>query len=164
MLAIGAGLGGLVAAAFGRDAAFVGDAVSFAVSASLLVAIRRPFSEGRSADEPNVWRATVATVRYARDDPRVLSLLAVKGGFGLSGGVLVLLPIFARQVFHHGDIGTGILYGMRGVGALIGPFIGRRLAGTEESGLFRAIGLALFLLAVFYGTFPFVPLLALAGL
>jgi len=163
MLAIGAGLGGVVAATLGRDAAFVGDALSFAVSASLLVAIRRPFSEGRSAEEPNVWRATVATVRYARDDRRVLALLAVKGGFGLSGGVLVLLPVFARQVFHQGDVGTGILYGMRGVGALVGPFIGRRLAGTRESGLFRTIGLALFVFALSYGVFPFMPLLALAG-
>ena len=163
MLAIGAGLGGLVSAGLGHGAAFVGDSLSFAASAALLIAIRRPFSEGRSAEEPNVWRATVATVRYARDDRRVLALLAVKGGFGLSGGVLVLLPVFARDVFHQGDVGTGILYGMRGVGALIGPFIGRRFAGTREPGLFRTIGLALFLFALFYGTFPFVPLLALAG-
>ena len=163
MLAIGAALGGLVAAALGRDAAFVADSASFAASAALLVAIRRPFSEGRSAEEPNVWRATAATVRYARGDRRVLALLAVKGGFGLAGGVLVLLPIFARRVFHHGDVGTGILYGMRGVGALIGPFIGRRVAGTTETGLFRAIGLALFLFGIFYGLFPFMPLLLLAG-
>ena len=94
----------------------------------------------------------------------MLSLLAVKGGFGLSGGILVLLPVFARQVFHKGAIGIGILYAMRGVGALVGPFIGRRVAGGTEHGLFRAIGVALFVFALCYGLFPFAPALALAGL
>ena len=103
------------------------------------------------------------TVRYAREDRRVLALLLVKIGFGLSGGVLVLLPLFARKVFHQGDVGTGILYGMRGVGALVGPFIGRRIAGRSDGGLFGAIGIALFVFAIFYGVFPFLPFLVLAG-
>ena len=44
MLAVGAGLGGLVSAAFGDDTAFIVDAVSFLVSAALLSSIRRGFS------------------------------------------------------------------------------------------------------------------------
>jgi MFS family permease len=94
----------------------------------------------------------------------VLALLAVKGGFGLAGGILVLLPVFARDVYHQGDVGTGILYGMRGVGALIGPFIGRRVAGPTAGGMFRAIGFALFCFPVFYAIFPWMPFLILAGL
>src|SRR3990172_8032362 len=43
MLAVGAALGGLVAAGLGRDAAFVIDAASFAVSALLIIGIRRSF-------------------------------------------------------------------------------------------------------------------------
>ena len=126
--------------------------------------IRRPFSEPRPAEHPGVLAAAVETIGYARTDRRVLALLAVKGGFGLAGGVLVLLPVFARDVYHQGDIGTGVLYAMRGLGALVGPFLGRRLAGGSEAGTFRAIGLALFCFPLCYVVFPFMPLLVLAGL
>jgi MFS family permease len=164
MLAIGAALGGVIAGTLGKNAAFIGDSISFVGSAALLVTIRRPFSENRPQEHIPILKATAETVGYARKDRRVLALLAVKGGFGLAGGILVLLPIFARDVYHKGDVGTGILYGMRGVGALIGPFIGRRVAGPTSSGMFRAIGFALFCFPVFYAIFPWMPFLILAGL
>jgi MFS family permease len=166
MLAVGAGIGGVFAAVFGRDAAYVADALSFLLSGVLLASIHRPFAEPREEHERHVGfvEATVETVRYARSDGRVMALLAVKGGFGLAGGVLVLLPLFATNVFHQGDGGIGILYGMRGVGALIGPFLGRRIAGNSERGLFTAIGLALACFGAFYLVFPFMPSLLLAGL
>src|SRR5437773_813350 len=53
---------------------------------------------------------------------------------------------------------------MGGLGALVGPFLGRRLAGGSEAGTFRAIGLALFCFPLCYVVFPFMPLLVLAGL
>src|SRR3954452_4991605 len=141
MLAVGAGIGGVFTAIAGRNAAFVTDSLSFLLSGVLLATARRPFSEAREHEEHvGVIEATVETVRYARSDGRVMALLAVKGGFGLAGGVLILLPVFATDVFHQGDTGIGVLYGLRGVGALIGPFIGRRIAGNSERGLFTAIG------------------------
>jgi MFS family permease len=164
MLAIGAALGGVIAGTLGKDAAFIGDSISFVASAALLITIRRPFSEARPAEHDPILKATAETISYARKDRRVLALLAVKGGFGLAGGILVLLPVFARDVYHQGDVGTGILYGMRGVGALIGPFIGRRVAGPTAGGMFRAIGFALFCFPVFYAIFPWMPFLILAGL
>ncbi|MDP9341554.1 MAG: MFS transporter [Actinomycetota bacterium] len=163
MLAVGAALGGLVAATLGRHAAFIGDAVSFAFSAALLIQIRRAFNETRAEEQPGIVAATVETVHYARRDHRVLALLAVKGGFGLAGGVLVLLPVFAKKVYHQGDAGIGVLYGFRGLGALIGPFIGRRIAGNTLRGLFIAIGIALASFGVFYGVFPLMPTLLAAG-
>jgi MFS family permease len=66
-------------------------------------------------------------------------------------------------VFHQGDAGIGILYGARGVGALIGPFIGRRIAGTTLRGLFVAIAISLFTFGLFYGAFPAMPFLWLAA-
>ena len=49
MLAVGAGLGGVIGAAFGADTAFLVDAGSFVVSAALLATIRRSLSERRDA-------------------------------------------------------------------------------------------------------------------
>ncbi len=166
MLAVGAGLGGLVVAAFGRDTGYVCDAASFFVSAALLIRIRRPFSEPREAhvEHPNLWEATKETVRYARQDHRVLALLGVKGGFGISTGVIALLPVLAFTVYDTGDRGTGILYAFRGLGALIGPFLARIwLVEDDLRTLFWAISAALFTYGVFYAAVPWMPDIWLAG-
>src|SRR5207245_3784673 len=133
MRAVGAALGGIVSTVFGRDTAFTVDAVSFALSALLLAGIHRRFSEDRTdEDHVGITRATVETARYARRDHRVRALISVKFGFGLAAGVLALVAVFARQVFHGGDVGFGFLMACRGVGALIGPFLGHRLAARDH--------------------------------
>jgi MFS family permease len=154
MLAVGGALGGLVAATLGRDAAFVGDALSFGLSAGLLVGIRRPFAEARGDREhAGLLSALAETFRYARRDHRVLALLTVKGGFGLGAGVIGLLPVFALEVFRAGDRGTGILFAFRGIGALIGPFLARRFT-RDLAGVLLGCGLAMVTYGVFYGLFP----------
>lgn len=164
MLAVGAALGGIVAAAIGRDAAFVIDATSFALSAALIWRIRSRLSEERSGhEEPGLARATIETARYARKDHRVLALLGVKAGFGLAAGVLVLISVFAVEVFDSGEIGIGILMSARGLGALIGPFLGRRFAGPQDRYLFTAIGVALTVFGLGYALLGLMPSLLLAA-
>jgi MFS family permease len=165
MLALGAAIGGVVAATLGRDAAFLIDAASFAASAWLLSGIGRPFGGRRDpgADHPSILEATVETARYARSDHRVLALLAVKAGFGLAAGVMVLLSVFAENVFRAGTIGIGVLMAARGVGALIGPFLGRWAAGPQDRRLFHAIGLALAVFGLGYTAFGLMPSLLLAA-
>jgi MFS family permease len=109
MLAVGGALGGVVAGVFGTDAAIVIDSVSFLLSAALILRIHVSFAEARPAHErPTLRQDTVDTVRYARRDHRVLALLAVKFGWGVAGGVLVLLPLLALGEFHAGEIGLGL--------------------------------------------------------
>jgi MFS family permease len=155
MLAVGGALGGVVAATLGRDAAFTGDAMSFVLSALLLLGIRRRFAESRHREHPGLGEAMRETFRYARRDHRVLALLTVKGGFGVAAGVIGLLPIFALEVFHAGDQGTGVLWAARGLGALVGPFLVRRYTGDLRS-LFLAIGISFAVYGVFYGLMPLV--------
>jgi MFS family permease len=163
MLAVGAALGGVVAAVFGRDTAFILDAVSFLASAWLIWRIRRPFAEQREAeDHAGVAEATVETIRYARKDHRVLALLAVKFGWGIAGGVLVLIPLLAHGQYHAGDVGIGLLMASRGVGALIGPFVGRSALGPQDRRIFVAIALALAVFGLGYTLLGLVPGLLLA--
>jgi MFS family permease len=165
MLAVGSALGGIVAAAFGRDAAFLIDAASFAVSGLLIARIRRPLSLRRTEEpETNVVRATVETVRFARRDHRVLALVTVKGGFGLAAGVIALIAVFAENEFGAGEVGIGILMAGRGVGALIGPFLGRRLSGPDDRRLFAAIGVALVVFGLGYAALGLMPTLAAGAL
>jgi MFS family permease len=163
MLAVGAALGGVVAAVFGRDTAFIVDAVSFLASAWLIWRIRRPFAEQRATeDHAGVGEATVETIQYARRDHRVLALLAVKFGWGIAAGVLVLIPLLAHREYHAGDVGIGLLMASRGVGALIGPFVGRSALGPQDRRIFGAIGLALAVFGLGYSLLGLVPGLLLA--
>jgi predicted MFS family arabinose efflux permease len=165
MLAVGAGLGGLISAAFGADTAFLVDAGSFVVSAALLASIRRSLSEQRETHEehPGIVESTRETWRFARRDHRVLSLLAVKFGFGAAAGLLALIPVMALSVFGAGNIGFGILMAARGLGALIGPFLGHRIAGPGHRRLYPAIGLSLAVFGLSYMALGAAPSLAIAA-
>jgi MFS family permease len=166
MLAVGAALGGAVSAIFGKDTAFLVDAVSFAASAVLLARIRTSFMEQDASahEHPSVVEATRETLRYARQDRRVLALLGVKAGFGLAAGVLALIPLFAERVFHSGEVGFGLLMACRGVGALTGPFLGTRLAGPGQRRLYTVIGGALAVFGLGYVLLGAAPSMWVAGL
>jgi predicted MFS family arabinose efflux permease len=166
MLAVGAALGGVVATFFGRDAAFLVDAASFGVSALLLWGVRRPFTAPRDEHEEHVGivEATRETVRYARRDGRVWALVSVKFGFGAAAGVLALIAVFAKDIFRAGDIGFGLLMAARGVGALIGPFVGHRLSGRGHRRLLAVIALSLATFGLGYAALGVAPSLALAAL
>jgi MFS family permease len=140
MLAAGAGIGGAVTALLGRDASFLFDAASFGLSAILLMRMRGRFSEDRDgrAAHPPFLESVRETFRFARAQPRVLGLLAVKGGYGLGAGVVAMVSVFGREVFRAGAWGIGLLFAARGIGALLGPFL---LRGTVRDGdaQYRAI-------------------------
>jgi len=140
MLAVGAGLGGAVTAAFGRDVSFLVDAASFLLSAFLLWRISARFSEQRSEHRahPPLLESIRETIRFARAQPRVLGLLTVKGGYGLGAGVVAMVSVFGREVFHAGAFGIGLLFAARGLGALVGPFLIRGTA-RDDDGQYRAI-------------------------
>ena len=130
MLAIGAAAGGLFALAFGRDAAFLADGVSFLLAAVLIAAIRRPTQQAAPDGRRRRIRPvadTIETVRYARTHPVVAALLGSKLGFGFGTGSVGMLALLATGPFHSGDGGTGLLLAARGLGVVAGPFVARRL-------------------------------------
>ena len=158
MLAVGAAAGGVVATLFGPKTAFAVDAASFALSALLLLGVRRAFSLPKEHEEHvGIAEATRETVRYARQDGRVWALVSVKFGFGAAAGVLALIAVFARDIFHAGDVGFGLLMAARGVGALIGPFLGHRLAGPGHRRLLPVIACSLATFGVGYALLGVVP-------
>lgn len=153
MLAIGAGLGGLVAGTLGTDAAFVIDAGSFVLSALFiwLVPIREPHLHDRPATSGmHEFREGLRFVFSQRD----IAIYALsKTLWSLGGGILLLLTVFGRQIFPlgvDGALSIGLLYAARGVGAGLGPLIAWRLGGDGEQFLRRAIGPSFFLTTVGY--------------
>jgi len=173
MLAVGAGLGGVVAGLVGRDAAFVVNALSFAVSAVLIWQVRGSFRAPLTAEEAagvaaaggmgGMRRSLSETLALVRRSPMVGALLMTKTTFGVGMGVILLLAVFAEDVFEAGDTGIGILFAARGAGALVGPLIGRRYMTDDGGGLLRMIGLALGAFVLGYALLPASPTIMLAA-
>jgi MFS family permease len=166
MLAVGAALGGLVAVTLGRDAAFVVNALSFGVSAALIVGIRRPLQLPHEEGHERVGAIAGVrqALRFVSGHRRVLSLVLSKTSFGVGTGVVALLAVFGTDVYDAGDAGIGALFAARGLGALIGPFAARRAMGTDDRALIRGIAVSFVLVAGCYAVFPGMPTLLLAAL
>jgi len=144
MLAVGAAAGGLFSEAFGRQAAFYANAVSFAVAMLLFALIRRPMQEPQHANRPTMRPLADMSeaIRYARTDHVVLALIASKSTFAIGAGTVSQLPVLATTVFGWGDDGTGMLLAARGVGAGLGPLIASRYAKGSVANVLRICGFA----------------------
>src|SRR3954471_4960439 len=171
MLAIGASVGGIVTAVAGRNVAFVINALSFFVSAYFISKTR--FASAAPAKAPAVgllaltgltdlWEGLV----YIRRQSHVAALMFVKAGWGIAGGVLLLLTIFGQRIFPIAGstaAGIGVLYGARGVGAGLGPIALRWILGQKPATLRRTIGPAFFTIGAFYMVLAGAPSLPIAA-
>ncbi|MFV2018004.1 MFS transporter [Micromonospora sp. LOL_023] len=126
MAIVGASLGGLLSAALGPYACFWIAAAALLVAAGVTTMIHRPMQAPRDAAVPNL--RTLAAIRetlaYIARRPQVLALVTAKSAVGLGNGVLTLFPLLAG-VYGVGAIGTGLLFAVRGAGAVVGPLLMR---------------------------------------
>jgi MFS family permease len=143
-LSLGSGLGGLLAAAFGRDTVFLVNSISFLVSAQLIrmMKFREPHVDNAppfQAKELADFSPILDGVRYIRRDSRLLATLFVKTGTAILGANWIILPIYGERMFRIGDnpasagiLGMSVLMSARGLGALIGPLLAGRWSGYHE--------------------------------
>lgn len=146
MMALGTALGGFFAGSFGTRAAFLVDALSFAVSALVLTGIRprgpaQAEGPGGAAGLVAVWGEGLTYLRGRAD---LLPVVGLKPLMVLTsyGGLQVVQTHLARKVFVVGVDGAtslGILFSALGVGTLLGPLVGRHLAGDRDAPVARAI-------------------------
>ena len=167
MLAVGAGLGGLFAAAFGRTAAFVADAGSFVLAAGLVTLIRgatQAQSAGATRPPMRPLRDMREAFAAARKDSVILAFLASKMAFTLGSSALVgLLAAFAHTELHGHDGSTGLLIAARGTGAAIGPILAMRFADGRLSRVQKVCGIGGIAVGLTYGCVAFAHHLWLAA-
>lgn len=149
MLMVGSALGGIVSTLFGRDTAFVINALSFLIAAGLIALIEVPSPKTTNKQMTPV-KDFIEGIRYLREYLPSLALVAIELGWGFGVGVVVLLSVLGTQVFHAGDAGIGILYAGRGLGVLIGPFVVPAVAGNDIRKLRNAVWLSFVLAAIGY--------------
>lgn len=138
-LTIGTLLGGISVAQFGYQWAFLGNSLSFAISAlciSRLYVASGGFRAVRSAlTETQVvrpWREYVEGLRYMREHPLILGIALIGVGWATGGGAAqILFSVFGELVFHRGPEGIGFIWTAAGIGLLCGGMVayqlGRRL-------------------------------------
>ena len=167
MLAVGAALGGLFAAAFGRNAAFIANAISFLVAAALFTNVRRPMQTARTEQSTSRRVRPIAdmkeAIHVAKKDPVILALLCSKMTFAVGAGIVSQLAVLASNVFHVGDSGRGLLIGVRGVGSGLGPIIGARIAGRDMAKLLKVCGFAGLIFAACYVGAALSPFIGMAA-
>ncbi|HEY1013689.1 MAG TPA: MFS transporter [Herpetosiphonaceae bacterium] len=149
MLMVGSALGGIVSTLFGRDVAFVVNALSFLAAAGLIALIHVP-SPPATGKRMNPLKDFGEGMRYLRASLPSLALVGIELGWGFGIGVVVLLSVLGTQVFQAGDAGIGILYAGRGLGVLIGPLALPLVAGNNVRKLRAAIWLSFLVTAAGY--------------
>lgn len=131
MLVVGASLGGMMTALVGPYACFGITAACLLAATYLVWRIRRPMQADRTEEPTPALVALREALRYIRRRPRVLSLVTVKSAVGVGNGVLATFPLLAAS-FAVGPIGTGFLFAGRGLGALVGPLLMRRVLARRS--------------------------------
>jgi MFS family permease len=145
--AVGSLVGGALVAASGPDLAYWINAVTFIVSAALIVQIPARRLQEAKAETRGHWRDLgdgFALVRRSR--PLLTVLIAWNIGMVSNAFVNVGEPFLATDSFSAGSFGLGLLMGGAGVGLAAGAYI----AGSwiEERGLPNVYGAALGMMAV----------------
>jgi MFS family permease len=170
MVAIGAAIGGVVAATVGRDITFMLYPVLFFVSGTLVWSVRRSLREAGAdpaGSVPGGLSGLVSTftetLALARHDRTVASLLLTKPTFGVATGIVSMLAITSDELWGAGELGIGILFAGRGIGALVGPFIARRYATDDRALLIRGIGLSFVVYLIGYALIPLSPVVLVAA-
>ena len=165
MVAFGAALGGVLAATVGREVTFLMYPLLFFVSAALVWSVRRSMRAPDHApeDAPHGVSGLVSTVTetvaLARRDHGVASLLLTKPTFGVATGIVHMLAITSDDIWGAGQLGVGLLFAARGLGALVGPFAGRRFATDDRTLLLRGISLSFVVYLVGYALLPLSPVI-----
>jgi hypothetical protein len=167
MLTVGASIGGLVAAAFGRDTTFILNSLSFFASALLVARVRVPARPAPvdGAKRLSGFRLFAEGFEYLNAHRSVAAVASIKAGWAMVGGALLILTVFGQRVFPvdgSGDAGTGVLFAARGVGAIAGSWIVAHLASRSADRLIRLIAPSFFIAGGLYAMLGIAPTLWIA--
>jgi ENTS family enterobactin (siderophore) exporter len=128
---VGPAVGGVLLAAFGAGMVFAANAVSFVLSAVLVLTVHGRFAEDRDDDADEHHGIRAGFVFIAHD--RVLRTLVVAWSvFVLGLGMVMVADVPLAELFGAGATGYGLMIGAWGAGSVIGSLAGRRLTERIE--------------------------------
>ena len=143
-------LGGLLTAATSPNTAYWINAVSFLVSAVLIARIPARLLQSATALTRGHWTDLKDGFRAVAESRTLLAVLLAWGVAGLGIGSVSVSEVFlAKNTFHAGDFGYGLLFSGIGTGLVVGSF----WSGSIQArlGLARTYGLAILVMAIGFG-------------
>ncbi|MGA8028774.1 MAG: MFS transporter [Bryobacteraceae bacterium] len=153
-VAIGAFFGGTAVAKFGYQIAFVFNSLSFFFSAFCIAnlrSVRGNFrAENRGLNEAAVarpWHEYREGLGYMVKTPLILGIGLIAVGWASGGGAAqVLFTLFSEMVFKRGAQGLGQLWGVAGVGLVLGGITANRLGKTIRFENYKRVVFVVYLL------------------
>jgi MFS family permease len=141
-LTIGTFLAGATVGNWGYERAFIGNALSFLISALCISRLHVPGGSFRArreaiteAEVVRPWHEYTEGLRYMRSTPLIFGIGLIGVGWATGGGAAqILFSIFGEIVFNRGPEGIGVIWGSAGIGLLLGGgfayWLGQRIGFT----------------------------------
>ena len=137
---IGPAIAGVLLGTIGPGGCFGINSASFLAIIAALWLIRLPLPQPHRSEE-SVGQQILAGLRFVkghRDIRTLVIMTAVFSSFGLV--YLPLMPVFARDVFHAGARGYGVMMTCIGIGAVVGGLTLATVSKTRRKGLILMFG------------------------
>src|SRR5215813_12860341 len=162
---VGPTLAGFGFSLFGLAGCFYVNGLSFAAVVIALSMVRLLHEREPAAHAMNdrraIFRDLVEGLRYVRNRPRVSSLLILSAVNSLFGApYFMLVPIYARDIFHLGETGLAVMMGAAGAGAFCGALLIAYLGDFRRKGWLVLGGSIMF--GIFIANFAVSPRLSLS--
>ena len=136
---VGPAIGGFIVAAFGSQAAFLINSVSYIGLIAVLISWKRPV-EQRQFPPESIPGAMMAGLRYVHLSPTIRSILVRSVVFGMAASsIWALMPLIARDQIKGGPSIYGLLLGAFGVGAVVSALLSTRLRARYSTELIVSI-------------------------
>jgi MFS family permease len=151
MLALGAAIGGTMTELLGVDLSLAFDGLTYLLSAAFLWGLPALPPQREEGEQPTSFREGL---RYLAKRRYLIFVLSLKMMMSMvSGGMVLLIPIFGNGVFSRtrGPLYIGLLYSARGLGALVGSMGVRQVAGDAQRTMRRLVIVGYLSMTVAYG-------------
>jgi len=156
---VGPTLAGLIVATAGEAACFLINALSYL---GVLIALSAIRLKPRAVRSQPALTALRAGLRYAFQHPQIRSSLFLVAGFSFFvTPYTVLMPVFAREIFHGAADTYGFLIGSAGIGSLCAAvFLALRGRNGISAGLDKLVAQATFTAGIALASFVLVATLS----
>lgn len=161
-------LGGVLYGLGGGELTYACCAIALSVAVLLLVRVPVKFAAPRVALQGTMWQRAADGFHFIRSRPIVLGTISLDLFAVLLGGVVALLPVYAKEVLHTGPEGLGMLRSaMAGGEVLMGLWLSarpiQRHVGKVMFAAVAVFGLANLVFALSHWFWLSLAMLALAG-
>ncbi|MBN2580731.1 MAG: MFS transporter [Pirellulales bacterium] len=135
----GPALAGVILIYYGQVTAFWLIVICRSFSLAAVFLIRNPVQT--EMPEPLSWKSVLAGIRFVRQTKLILAIITLDLFAVLFGGAVYLLPVFAKDILHRGELGLGLLLSSEAVGAVVMALMIAHLPILRQSGraLFWAV-------------------------